>query len=80
MIVHEDEAILLLDGVQVANIIPHFNARGSGGIVVANGYRNIVYFKHYNITAINKSKFDFSSCRSHQRTGEYKSYIFLFEL
>ncbi|XP_057313977.1 uncharacterized protein LOC130655260 [Hydractinia symbiolongicarpus] len=68
--VHESAAVLYLNGIKTTNLTPHFPTLGRGGVVVATGHRNIIQFKHYDITTINKSNFKFFSCKSYNRIGD----------
>uniref|UniRef100_UPI0037548A16 hypothetical protein n=1 Tax=Salmonella sp. s54412 TaxID=3160128 RepID=UPI0037548A16 len=47
--VSNKDAKILLAGKLVREVTPHYPARGQGGVLVATGFKNIVYFKNFQI-------------------------------
>ena len=43
---------IFLDDVLVTSPSAHFQTQGRGGVLVANGYQNIVRFRNYDISAL----------------------------
>ncbi|XP_028405452.1 uncharacterized protein LOC114528075 [Dendronephthya gigantea] len=48
--VNKNKAKIFLEGKFVREVTPHYPAKGHGGVLVANGYRNIVHFRNFDIT------------------------------
>ena len=49
VVVGGPKAKIYLDDTLVTSVTPHFLPKGRGGVIVANGYNNIVYFKNFKI-------------------------------
>jgi len=41
---------IYLDNDLVTSLTAHFNTKGRGGVLVANGYENIIWFRGFDIT------------------------------
>ena len=48
--VNNNKAKIYLAGKLVRQVTPHYPGKGQGGVLVANGYKNIVYFRNFDIT------------------------------
>ena len=64
-------ASIYRDGVLVRSIKTHFFAKGRGGVIVANGYKNIILFRNFRIRAIAAHPFITQSCLATRRSGNY---------
>ena len=49
----------------------HFPAEGRGGVIVANGYQDIVYFRNYRLRTIPALPFIGESCLATKKVGGY---------
>ena len=59
------------DGVLVRSTRAHFPAKGRGGIIVANGYKNIIHFRKFRLRAIPALPFTLESCLASRKSGNY---------
>ena len=59
------------DGVLVRSTRAHFPAKGRGGIIVANGYKNIIHFRKFRLRAIPALPFTPESCLASRKSGNY---------
>ena len=48
--VNNKKAKIYLSGKLVREVTPQYPAKGQGGVLVANGYANIAYFRNFDIT------------------------------
>ena len=48
--VNEKKAKIYLAGKLVREVTSHYPAKGQGGVLVANGYKNVAYFRNFDIT------------------------------
>ena len=47
--VNDKKAKIYLAGKLVREVTPHYPAKCQGGVLVANGYRNVAYFKNLHL-------------------------------
>jgi hypothetical protein len=47
--VNNNKAKIYLAGIFVKEVTPHYPTKGEGGVLVANGYQNIAYFRNFDI-------------------------------
>ena len=67
--VRDKNVKIFRDGVLVKSIAAHFTAIGRGGVIVANGYKNIIHFKNLRISALNSMTLTSKSCRAVNKVG-----------
>ena len=53
--VNNNKAKIYLAGKFVREVTPHYPVKGEGGVLVANGYKNIAYFRNFKISEIDYS-------------------------
>ena len=71
VIVRGYSASIYLDGEHVRSFKTQFSARGRGGVIVANGYKNIIHFRKYRLRAIPALPFVKESCLAARKKGSY---------
>ena len=71
VVVRRSSATIYLDGKPVRSLKAHFPAKGRGGVIVANGYQNIIQFRKYRLTAITALPFIDESCLAARNGGSY---------
>ena len=71
VIVRGYSASIYLDGEHVRSFKTQFSARGRGGVIVANGYKNIIHFRKYRLRAIPALPFVEESCLAARKKGSY---------
>ena len=47
--VNDKKAKMYLAGKLVREVSPHYPAKGRGGVLVANGFENVVYFRNLHL-------------------------------
>ena len=71
VIVRGSLATVYLDGEPVRSLKAHFPAKGRGGVIVANGYQNIIHFRKYRLRTIPALPFIVESCLAASKGGSY---------
>ena len=71
VVVRESSATIYLDGKPVRSLKAHFPSKGRGGVNVANGYQNIIYFRNYRLRTIPALPFIVESCLASSKGGSY---------
>ena len=71
MVVRGSSASIYLDGEHVCSLKTQSSARGRGGVIVANGYKNIIRFRSYRLRAIPALPFVEESCLAARNVGSY---------
>ena len=69
MVVRGSSTTIYLDGKPVRSLKAHFPSKGRGGVIVANGYQNIVYFRNYRLRTIPALPFIGESCLAASKGG-----------
>ena len=59
--VNDKKAKIYLAGKLVREVTPHYPAKGRGGVLVANGFENVVNFRNFNISHY-EDKYLVTSC------------------
>ena len=59
--VNHKRAKIYLAGKFVRQVTPHYPAKGRGGVLVANGYKNVAYFRNFDISHY-EDKYLVTSC------------------
>ena len=59
--VNDKNAKIYLAGKLVRQVIPHYSAKGRGGVLVANGYKNVAYFRNFDVSHY-EDKYLVTSC------------------
>eukprot|EP00794_Sanderia_malayensis_P012108 gene12108-13359_t len=69
--IRDTNAVISLDGKHLISLRPHFHVFSRGGVIVANGDRNVLTFRDFVSHAIKPYKFEFSSCAkgTHRSNG-----------
>ena len=75
VVVRGSSATIYLDGEPVRSLKAHFPSKGRGGVIVANGFQNIIYFRNYRLRTIPALPFIEESCLAASKSG---SSYFLF--
>ena len=73
VVVRGSSATIYLDGEPVRSLKAHFPSKGRGGVIVANGYQNIIYFRNYRLRTIPALPFIEESCLAASEGGSYYS-------
>ena len=71
VVVRGSSATIYLDGKPVRYLKVHFPAKGRGGVIVANGYQNIIHFRNYRLRAIPALPFREESCLATRKGVSY---------
>ena len=71
VVVRGSSATIYLDGKPVRSFKAHFPAKGRGGVIVANGFQNIIYFRKYHFRTIPTLPFIGESCLASSNVGSY---------
>ena len=71
MVVRRFLATIYLDGDRVRSFKAHFPAKGRGGVIVANGYQTIIYFRNYRLSTIPVLPFIEESCLAAKKVRSY---------
>mgnify|MGYP001793643268 CR=1 FL=1 len=72
MVVRGTSATIYLNGEPVRKtFLAHSPAKGRGGVIVANGYKNIIHFRNYRLRAIPALPFVEKSCLAARKVGSY---------
>jgi len=71
--VRGSSATISLDGKHLMTANPHFHVFSRGGVIVANGDRNVLTFRNYQSKPIHPFQFVFSRCgrQTHQTNGSF---------
>ena len=69
VVVRGSSATIYLDGEPVQSLKSRFPAKGRGGVIVANGYQNIIYFRNYHLRTIPAFPFIVESCLAARKRG-----------
>ena len=71
VVVRGSSATIYLDGEPVQSLKFHFPSKGRGGVIVANGFENIVYFRNYRLRTIPDLPFEEKSCLASSKVSNY---------
>ena len=71
VVVRGSSASIYLDGEYVLSSTAQFPAKRRGGVIVANGNKNIIHFRNYRIKAIPALPFKDESCLATRKLGSY---------
>ncbi|XP_048590626.1 uncharacterized protein LOC116613216 [Nematostella vectensis] len=73
VLVQGTKARIFLDNKLIREVSTHYRPYGRAGVIVANGYKNVIYFKNFEIKGISKSyPFPARSCMAtHTLPGYY---------
>ena len=71
VVVRGSSATIYLDGEPVRTLKPHFPAKGRGGVIVANGYKNIICYRNFGLSSISILPFIAESCLATRKVGSF---------
>ena len=71
LVVHRSSASIYLDGEYVQSFKTHFAAKGHGGVIVANGYKDIIHFRYYHLKTTLALPFIEESCLATRKVDTY---------
>ena len=71
VVVRGSSASIYLDGEPVGTFKTQISGRVRGGVIVANGYKNIIRFRNYQLRAIPALPFVEESCLATRKVGSY---------
>ena len=69
VVVRGSSATIYLDGEPVRSLKSRFPAKGRGGVIVANGYQNIIYYRNFRLSTISILPFIEESCLATRKVG-----------